>query len=93
MRRKYKYIALVVLLFLSIGFVILSSNLSIGSSNTSFDEHIEDSVIYSTNVSGVSNPVINSERDTVTLNAELDKPGGSSFISGHNGYAKITYLG
>lgn len=79
MRRKYKYIALVILLFLSIGFAILSSNLSIGSSigisNASFDVHIEDAVIYSTNVSEVSNPVINSERDTVTLNAELDKPG------------------
>ena len=79
MRRKYKYIALVVLLFLSIGFAILSSNLSIGSSigisNASFDVHIEDAVIYQTNVSEVSNPIINSERDTVTLNAELDKPG------------------
>ena len=79
MRRKHKYLALVILLFLSIGFAILSSNLSIGSSigisNASFDVHIEDAVIYQTNVSGVSNPVINSERDTVTLDVELDKPG------------------
>ena len=66
MRRKYKYIALVVLLFLSIGFAILSSNLNIGSSigisNASFDVHIEDAVIYQTNVSEVSNPVINRKR-------------------------------
>ena len=77
--RKCKNIFLIILLFISIGFAILSSNLSMGSniaiSNASFDVHFEDAVIYQTNVDGVSNPTINSERDTVTMNVELDKPG------------------
>ena len=79
MRKKIKYLPLIILLFLSIGFAILTSNLSIGSSiaisNASFDVHFEDVSIYSTNINNPSVPVINSDGDTVTMNIDLDKPG------------------
>lgn len=79
MRRKNKYLPLIILLFLSIGFAILSSNLSIGSSiatsNASFDVHIEDASINSTNINNLSSPIINDDGDTVTLNVDFDKPG------------------
>ncbi|MDO4995844.1 MAG: glycine rich domain-containing protein [Bacilli bacterium] len=77
--RKSKYIYFIIILFISIGFAILSSNLSIGSSiaisNASFDVHFESASIYGTNVNNVNNPIINNDKDTVTINADLDKPG------------------
>lgn len=79
MRRKKSFLPLIILLFLSIGFAILSSNLSIGSniaiSNASFDVHFEDATIYGTNINNLSNPVINNAGDTITMNVDLDKPG------------------
>lgn len=85
MRRKNKYLPLIILLFLSIGFAILSSNLSIGSSigisNASFDVHIEDASINSTNINNLSSPIINDDGDTVTLNVDFDKPGDYVTVS------------
>ncbi|MDO4995845.1 MAG: glycine rich domain-containing protein [Bacilli bacterium] len=85
MRKRIKYLPLIILLFLSIGFAILSSNLSIGSSiaisNASFDVHFEDVSIYNTNINNPSVPVINSDGDTVTMNIDLDKPGDYVQIS------------
>lgn len=79
MRRKIKYLPLFILLFLSIGFAILSSTLSIGSnmaiSSASFDVHLEDAKIYQSNVSNNSQPVINAAADSISMNLSLDKPG------------------
>lgn len=78
--KKYKYLAFLLFIFLSVGFAILSSNLQMGTNisiaNASFDVHFEDAEVYKTNINDFNNsPVINEKKDTVSIDLDLEKPG------------------
>ena len=77
--RRNKYLLTFLVLFISIGFAYLSANFNILGSlsfgTASFDVHFENIVLGSDSYEGSILPTLNQDRDTISMNFSLDKPG------------------
>ncbi|MDO4996085.1 MAG: glycine rich domain-containing protein [Bacilli bacterium] len=78
MRRKYKLIIAVLILFLSIGFAYLTANLDITGTiafrENTWDVHL-DNIVVEEDSTDAPIPTINNSKDTVTFTVSLTRPG------------------
>lgn len=78
MKKMKKNFLLIIVFFLSIGFAILSSNLSVLSNiviaDASWNVHLYRPEVHDTNTEGATYS-LNSDKDELTVTANLDKPG------------------
>ena len=77
-KRLRALILLTLILFISIGFAVLSTNLSINGlfnfTNNTWSIALKNVVVDDTSVTKTA-PTINNDEDTITFSAELNKPG------------------
>ena len=77
-RRTRRFLLLAIILFISIGFAVLSTNLSINGlfnfTNNTWSIALKNVVVDDASVTKTA-PTINNDEDTITFSAELNKPG------------------
>ena len=78
MRRQYKLIIVVLILFLSIGFAYLTANLDITGTiafrENTWDVHLDNIVVEEDSLDA-DTPTINTDKDTVNFSISLTRPG------------------
>ncbi|MDO4996287.1 MAG: glycine rich domain-containing protein [Bacilli bacterium] len=78
MRRQYKLIIVVLILFLSVGFAYLTANLDITGTiafrENTWDVHL-DNIVVEEDSTDAPIPTINNSKDTVTFTVSLTRPG------------------
>ena len=78
MRRHYKLLIFVLLLFLSIGFAYLTANLDVTGTiafrENTWDVHLDNIVVEEDSLDA-DTPTINTDRDTVNFNISFTRPG------------------
>lgn len=77
-QRHYKFFVLFIMLFISIGFAILTVNLSLNGTMSftegNFDVHFENLAVEDANISNVKSSI--EDNNTINISGNFEKPGG-----------------